>query len=100
MQVAGINSLGGPIEAIELPDPRPLAEDEILIEVRAAGAGNWEEFARTGDWEIGGTPPMALGVEAAGVVKSIGEGVERWGRATRFSPIPYRCEIRAPGRRC
>ncbi len=92
MQVAGINSLGAPIETIEVPDPRPLADDEVLIEVRAAGVGNWEEYVRTGDWDIGGTPPMALGVEAAGVVRSIGERVERWspGDEVLTHPLPLR----------
>jgi hypothetical protein len=33
---------------IELPDPRPLADDEVLIEVRAAGVANWDEIVRTG----------------------------------------------------
>jgi NADPH:quinone reductase-like Zn-dependent oxidoreductase len=92
MQVAGINSFGGPIETIDLSDPRPLADDEVLIEVRAAGVGNWEEFVRTGDWDIGGTPPMALGVEAAGVVKSVGGAVDRWspGDEVLTHPLPLR----------
>ena len=92
MQVAGINSLGGQIETMEIPDPRSLADDEVLIEVRAAGVGNWEEFVRTGDWDIGGTPPMALGVEAAGVVQSVGDGVERWdpGDEVLTHPLPLR----------
>jgi hypothetical protein len=39
---------------------------EVLIGVRGAGAGNWDEFVRTGGWDTGVRPPMALGVEAAG----------------------------------
>jgi len=39
-----------------------------LIDVRACGVGNWDEFARAGDWDLGTRPPMALGVEAAGLV--------------------------------
>jgi NADPH:quinone reductase-like Zn-dependent oxidoreductase len=92
MQVAGVNSLSGPVETIEVPDPRPLADDEVLIEVRAAGVGNWEDIARTGDWEIGPTPPMALGVEAAGVVSSVGQEVDRWspGDEVLTHPLPLR----------
>jgi len=31
--------------------------------VRAAGVGsNWDEFVRTGGWDVGAKPPMALGV--------------------------------------
>ncbi len=50
----------------------PLPDDEVLLEVRAAGVGNWDEFVRTGGWGVGVTPPMALGVEAAGTVMAAG----------------------------
>jgi len=43
--------------------------------VQACGVGNWDEFARTGDWDLGIRPPMALGVEAAGLVAAAGDGV-------------------------
>src|SRR5262249_59075184 len=66
MRAAGISEFGGPLSGIDLPDPRPLREDEVLIEIRAMGVGNWEEFVRTGEWDVGRGPPMALGVEAAG----------------------------------
>ena len=75
-----------------VPDPRPPAPDEVLIQVMAAGVGNWDEFARVGDWDIGRTPPMALGVEAAGVLTAIGAGVTRWvagGQVMTFA-VPLR----------
>jgi hypothetical protein len=37
MQVAGIRRLGAQVEMIEVGEPRPLAGDEVLLEVRAAG---------------------------------------------------------------
>jgi len=46
-----------------------------VISVRAAGVGNWDEFVRIGEWDVGRRPPLALGVEAAGVVSAIGEDV-------------------------
>ena len=78
MRAAGVSEFGGAVGRIDLPDPRPLANDEALIEIRAAGVGNWEEFVRTGQWDVGGTPPMALGVEAAGTITAIGDSVEDW----------------------
>jgi len=92
MQAAGISEFGGAVRRIELPDPRPLASDEVLIEVRAAGVGNWEEFVRTGGWDVGRTPPMALGVEAAGTVTAIGDSVEDWapGDEVLTHPLPLR----------
>jgi NADPH:quinone reductase-like Zn-dependent oxidoreductase len=78
VQAAGIGEFGGAVGRIDLADPRPLAGDEVLIEIRAAGVGNWEEFVRTGQWDIGRAPPMALGVEAAGTIAAIGDSVEDW----------------------
>jgi NADPH:quinone reductase-like Zn-dependent oxidoreductase len=92
MQVAGIEEYGGPVETIDVPDPRPLADDEVLIEVQAAGVANWDEFVRTGDWDVGRTPPMALGVAAAGVIAAAGEKVEEWkpGDEVLTHPLPLR----------
>ena len=72
MQVAGIRQAGDRVELIDVAGPRPLAGDEVLLEVMAAGVGNWDEFARTGGWDVGARPPMALGVEAAGTVVAAG----------------------------
>ena len=92
MRAAGISEFGGAVGRIDLPDPRPLAEDEVLIEVRAAGVGNWEEFVRTGGWDVGRAPPMALGVEAAGIITAIGDSVEDWepGDEALSHPLPLR----------
>ena len=48
MQVAGIRRVRARVEMIEASEPRPLAGDEVLLEVKAAGVGNWDEFVRTG----------------------------------------------------
>ncbi len=92
MRAAGITEFGAAVGPIDLPDPRPLADDEVLIEIRAAGVGNWEEFVRTGDWDVGRAPPMALGVEAAGVITAIGDSVEDWepGDEVLSHPLPLR----------
>ena len=92
MQAAGISEFGGAVGRIELPDPRPLASDEVLIDVRAAGVGNWEELVRTGEWGVGRAPPMALGVEAAGVITAIGDSVKDWapGDEVLSHPLPLR----------
>ena len=75
MRAAGIAEIGGPVVLLELEESPALADDEVLIEVRAAGVGNWDEIVRTGGWDVGTQPPMALGVEAAGVVLATGAGV-------------------------
>jgi NADPH:quinone reductase-like Zn-dependent oxidoreductase len=72
MRAAGTRALGGRVERLELPAPPQPSGDEVLIEVRAAGVGNWDDFVRIGSWNLGIAPPMALGVEAAGVVRAVG----------------------------
>jgi NADPH:quinone reductase-like Zn-dependent oxidoreductase len=72
VRAAGVRRFSGSVEVLELPGPRALRPDEVLIDVRACGAGNWDEFARTGDWDLGARPPMALGVEAATVIATAG----------------------------
>ena len=92
MQVAGIREVGGRVELIDVAGPRPLAGDEVLLEVMAAGVGNWDEFVRTGGWDVGARPPMALGVEAAGTVAAAGRAVSDWapGDAVMTHPVPLR----------
>ncbi len=72
MRAAGVRHIGGAVELLELAEPRALRADEILLDVRACGVGNWDEFVRTGGWDTGIRPPMALGVEAAGIVAAAG----------------------------
>jgi NADPH:quinone reductase-like Zn-dependent oxidoreductase len=92
MQVAGVRRTGGEVELIEMPEPRPLAADEVLIEVKAAGVGNWDEIVRSGGWDVGCRPPMALGVEAAGTIAAVGSSVRDWasGDEVITHPLPLR----------
>ena len=92
MLVAGIRRIGGNVGMIDVPEPRLPADDEVLIQVRAAGVGNWDEFVRTGGWDVGRAPPMALGVEAAGVVAAVGSAVTDWvpGDEVMTHPLPLR----------
>ncbi len=72
MRAAGVRELNGGIQSLDLPEPRAPRAGEVLIEVRGAGVGNWDEYVRTGGWDTGTRPPMALGVEAAGVITATG----------------------------
>ena len=78
MRAAGIRAPGGQVEQLELPAPRSPAGDEVLIEVRTAGIANWDDLVRSGAWDVGIAPPMALGVEAAGVVRAVGSDHARF----------------------
>jgi NADPH:quinone reductase-like Zn-dependent oxidoreductase len=63
-----------------------------VISVRTAGVGNWDEIVRSGNWDVGRLPPLALGVEAAGVVESIGDDVLSFapGDEVLTHPVPLR----------
>ncbi|GAA1328404.1 NADP-dependent oxidoreductase [Pseudonocardia xinjiangensis] len=75
MRAAGVREFGGRVELLDLPDPRDPGPDEVVIEVAASGVGNWDDIVRTGAWNVGLTPPMALGVEVAGGVIAVGSRV-------------------------
>jgi NADPH:quinone reductase-like Zn-dependent oxidoreductase len=74
VRAAGVDRLGAEIQLLDLPEPTP-RPGAVLLRVRACGVGNWDEFVRTGGWDTGARPPMALGVEAAGVIEAVGAGV-------------------------
>lgn len=78
MRGAGILAYGGAVQLLELPAPEIADPQQLLIRVHAAGVGNWEDIVRTGRWDVGGVPPMALGVEAAGLVRAVGAAVCRF----------------------
>jgi NADPH:quinone reductase-like Zn-dependent oxidoreductase len=92
MQAAGIDAFGGEVRLLELAAPASPAPDEVVISVHAAGVGNWDEFVRVGDWDVGRRPPLALGVEAAGVVAAVGEDVTSLapGDEVLTHPLPLR----------
>jgi NADPH:quinone reductase-like Zn-dependent oxidoreductase len=89
---AGIKEIGGQVQRLDLPEPADLRADELLIDVRAAGAANWDDIVRTGAWAVDIKPPMALGVEASGVVRNIGSAVKRFrtGDQVMTHPVPLR----------
>ena len=94
MLVAGVRTFGGKVETFETAEPRPLAADEVLIDVRSAGVGNWDNIIRTGGWDVGTSPPLALGVEAAGVIKAVGAQPARFGMDDEVlcHPVPLRAQ--------
>src|SRR5215471_5859946 len=92
MRAAGITALGEPVEILELDELAPPAADEVLIDVAAAGVGNWDELVRVGNWRVGGPAPMALGTEAAGTVAAVGAHVADLceGDEVMTHPLPLR----------
>ena len=92
MRAAGIRQFGANVELLELPEPGSPAPDEVLIRVVAAGVAYWDEIVRQGGWDVGAQPPLALGVEAAGIVDRVGRAVSGFEPGDRVltHPLPLR----------
>lgn len=68
---------GAPLRLIELETPRP-GPGEVLIRVRAAGVNRPDLIQRAGLYPPPPGAPATMGLEAAGHVAAVGEGVTRW----------------------
>jgi NADPH:quinone reductase-like Zn-dependent oxidoreductase len=75
VHACGVRTAGGPVEGLDLPEPAWPGPGEVLLTVEAAGVGPWDALLHTGGWDVGLRPPAALGVEGAGRVTAVGEGV-------------------------
>jgi NADPH:quinone reductase-like Zn-dependent oxidoreductase len=73
-----VDSPGGVVRCTCRTHARSRA-DEVQIQVAASGVGYWEDVVRSGDWDVGGALPMALGVETAGTVTAVGSEVTVFG---------------------
>lgn len=76
MRAIQVNRFGGPdvLEVVELPTPQP-QPGEVLIRVRAAGINFFEVLMRADRYAVTPQLPMIPGVEAAGTVEALGQGV-------------------------
>jgi NADPH:quinone reductase-like Zn-dependent oxidoreductase len=92
MKGAGITAFSASVGTLELAEPRDVSATDVVLDVRAAGVGNWDELVRIGNWQIGGPPPMALGVEAAGTITMVGDAVTGFtvGDEVLTHPLPLR----------
>lgn len=80
MRVVEIEDGKGPAEALRIaqrPDPLP-GQGEIRIQVRASGINRPDVLQRQGLYPPPPDAPDILGLEVAGVVEQVGEGVTRW----------------------
>src|SRR5438874_5696525 len=92
MRAAGITALGEPVEIFEVDEQATPAAGDVLIDVVAAGIGNWDELVRIGSWQIGGRAPTARGTEASGTVVAVGSRVAelRDGDEVMTHPLPLK----------
>jgi NADPH:quinone reductase-like Zn-dependent oxidoreductase len=88
-RVVRFHEHGGPevlrIEQLELA---PLKPGEVRIRVKALGLNRAEALLRKGAYIETATLPSGLGLEAAGVVEAIGDGVEGISPGDAVSVVP------------
>jgi NADPH2:quinone reductase len=80
MRAAGVIEFGGP-EALQIVDvePEPLGPGQVRLRVQAAAVSPTDTHARSGAYvsrDPVQTPPWVPGMDVAGVVAELGEGVE------------------------
>jgi putative PIG3 family NAD(P)H quinone oxidoreductase len=89
MRAVVIRGGKGPAEALEtdeVPTPTP-GPGEILIRVRAAGVNRPDLLQRLGAYPPPPGAPETLGLEVAGEVAALGEGVGRWRVGDRVAAL-------------
>ena len=97
-----IDQAGGPevMEWRELDDPTPNA-GEVVVDVAAAGLNFIDTYQRSGLYDV--PKPFVLGMEGAGVVAAVGDGVTEWAIGDRVawpgSPGSYATKVALPANR-
>ncbi|QLD84557.1 NADPH:quinone oxidoreductase family protein [Natronomonas halophila] len=78
MKAAQVTEFGetGVLEITEADEPEP-REGQVRIEVKAAGINFADIMQRRGHYQGGPEPPYIPGMEVAGVIDAVGEGVNR-----------------------
>ena len=77
MRAIHVNEFGGPevLKLQQLPDLHPGA-GQVVVNVKAAGVNPYDTYMRQGTYAIKPNLPYTPGSDAAGLVASVGKGVE------------------------
>lgn len=88
---------GGPeVLRIETADVAPPARDEVQIRIRALGLNRAEALLRRGTYIETAMFPSGLGLEAAGIIEAIGDGVTGFVPGDAVSIVPPLSMVRWP----
>ncbi|MBR0665549.1 zinc-dependent alcohol dehydrogenase family protein [Roseomonas hellenica] len=97
VRVVRFHEHGGPevlrIEDVEVPPPGP---GEVRIRVKALGLNRAEALLRRGTYIETPHLPSGLGLEAAGIVDALGEGVAGFATGEAVSIVPPLSMVRWP----
>jgi NADPH:quinone reductase-like Zn-dependent oxidoreductase len=96
-RVVRFHEHGGPevlrIENVDVPGP---GRGEIQIRVKALGLNRAEASLRSGSYIESAKFPSGLGLEAAGLIEAVGEGVEGFAPGDAVSIVPPLSMVRWP----
>ncbi len=89
MRAVVVTAFGGPevLQYQEVPDPRP-GLGQVLIRVAATGVNFADIQARRGRYHGEATPPFIPGLDAAGTIVAVGEGVHGLRVGQRVAAFP------------
>lgn len=105
MKVARVKAFGDvdQIEIVELPDPVP-DKHEVVVQVKACGLNYADAMQREGFYPGGPKPPYIPGLEAAGVVESlgaeVGDSISIGDRVVVLNSGAHAEKVRANARAC
>src|SRR5512132_1408107 len=84
MKAIRVSEFGGPEQLVlqEVPDPKP-GRGEVLVALRAIGVNPFETYMRAGTYAIKPQLPWTPGVDGAGIVESVADGVTTFKKGDR-----------------
>jgi NADPH:quinone reductase len=79
MKSIRVHEFGGPevLKLEEIPDPKPTS-NQILVTIRAVGINPVDTYIRAGTYPLKPPLPYTPGTDAAGVIESVGDKVDRF----------------------
>jgi NADPH2:quinone reductase len=92
MKAAAFDRFGGPevlhVETLPVPRPKPT---QVLVRLDSAGVGEWDQYVRSGEIELGGGAhfPRVIGNDGAGEVVAVGDEVDRFRVGDRVYAYSY-----------
>lgn len=96
-RVIRFHEFGGPevlrIEDMDIPAPGP---GQVQIRVKALGINRAEALLRSGTYIETAPLPSGLGLEAAGIIEAVGEGVNGFAPGDAVNIIPPISMVRSP----
>jgi NADPH2:quinone reductase len=78
MKAIRVHEFGGPevMRLEDVPDPTP-GPGQVVVRIHAAGVNPVDTYIRSGNYGRMVQPPYTPGIDGAGVVETVGEGVTR-----------------------